>query len=70
MATIWEVFGAHCHALRINALIILKFEKVALLDLFKGALVNGCDQFVCLKPMYIIETEDKFNENLGDFVGV
>jgi hypothetical protein len=67
---LWEVFGAHFHALRINALIILKFEKVALLDLFKGALVNGCDQFVCLKTMDVIETEDKFNENLGDFVGV
>jgi hypothetical protein len=48
----------------------LGFENVKLLDLFKGALVNGCDQSVRLKPMYVIETEDKFSENLGNYVGV
>jgi hypothetical protein len=63
---LWAVFRAHLHALRLNALMILGFEKVELLELFKGALLNGCDQSVCLKPMYVIETEDKFNENLGD----
>jgi hypothetical protein len=67
---LWEVFGAHFHALRINALIILKFREVAILDLFKGALVNGCDQFVRLKPMYVIETKDKFNRNIGEYVGI
>jgi hypothetical protein len=67
---LWEVFGAHFHALRINALMILGSKEVALSELFKGALVNGCDQSVHLKPMYVIETEDKFNENLGDYVGL
>jgi hypothetical protein len=67
---LWEVFGAHFHALRINALIILGFTQVVLLDLFSGALVNGCGQYVRLKPMYVIETEDKFSENLGDYVGM
>jgi hypothetical protein len=67
---LWEVFGAHFHALRINALMILGSETVELSELFKGALVNGCDQSVRLKPMQVIETEDKFNENLGDCVGL
>jgi hypothetical protein len=67
---LWEVFGAHFHALRINALIILEFREVALLDLFKGALVNGCNQFVRLKPMYVIKAEDKFNDNLEEYVGI
>lgn len=67
---LWEVFGAHFHALRINALLILGFREVSLLDLFSAALVNGCNQSIRLKPMYVIETEDEFNNKLGDDVGV
>jgi hypothetical protein len=32
---LWEVFGAHFHALRINALMILEFREVELSELFK-----------------------------------
>jgi hypothetical protein len=67
---LWTVFGAHFHALRINALMVLGFEEVSLLELFKGARVNGCVEYVRLKPMYVIETDDKFNEGIGDCVGM
>jgi len=67
---LWEVFGAHFHALRINSLIILGSREVVLKGLFAGALVNGCDQCVRLKPMYVVQTEDKFNDNIGDSVGM
>ena len=66
---LWEAFGAHFHALRINALLILGQKRVSLRDLFKGALINGCERFVRLKPMHVIETEDKINEKLVPKVG-
>ena len=67
---LWEVFGAHFHALRINALMVLGSEEVSLRKLFEGALVNGCEQSVRLKPMYVIETEDVFSQDLGEYVGI
>lgn len=39
-------------------------------DLFKGALVNGCEQSVHLKPLYAIKAEDRFNKNIGDYVSI
>ena len=67
---LWEVFGAHFHALRINALMILGHKKVLLRELFLGALVNGCDQWVLLKPMEVIQTGDVFSRDLGESVGI
>ena len=67
---LWEVFGAHFHALRINALMILGRKKVLLRELFLGALVNGCDQLVLLKPMEVIQTEDVLSRDLKELVGI
>lgn len=47
---------------------ILGFTEVPLHDLFKGALVNGCDQSVRLKPMYVVETDHVFSKDLGTLV--
>jgi hypothetical protein len=62
---LWEVFGAHYHALRINALLILGIDQLLLSELFSGALVNGCNILVQLKPMLVMETEDVFTENIS-----
>ena len=67
---LWEVFGAHFYALRINALMILGDTEVPLCELFEGALINGCDQSVLLKPMEVIQTEDVFSQDLGEYVGI
>ena len=66
---LWEAFGAHFHALRINALMILGDTELPLFELFRGALINGCEQSVHLKPMQVVETEDKIDENLAPKVG-
>ena len=58
---LWEVFGAYFHALRINSMIIVGKKILKLFELFKGALINGCTDEIVLKPMLVMETEDKFS---------
>ncbi|RKP17013.1 hypothetical protein ROZALSC1DRAFT_31147 [Rozella allomycis CSF55] len=50
---LWGVFGAYLHALRINALLIIGKDTVKVRELFEGALINGCDQEVKLRPMLL-----------------
>ncbi|EPZ34850.1 hypothetical protein O9G_001981 [Rozella allomycis CSF55] len=65
---LWGVFGAYLHALRINALLIIGKDTVKVRELFEGALINGCDQEVKLRPMLVMETEDKLSSQLGSSV--
>lgn len=64
----WEflvLFGAYFHALRINALLILYGNtSVPLRLLFRGALINGCDEVVVLKPMLVVESKDRFSVDM------
>jgi hypothetical protein len=62
---LWEVFGAYFHALRINSLIIVGRSVVKIKQLFKGAIVNGCEDEVELRPMLVMETEDKFSTDMS-----
>ena len=62
---LWEVFGAYYHALRINSLIIVDRSVVKVKQLFKGAIVNGCEDEVELRPMLVMETEDKFSTDMS-----
>ena len=61
---LWEVFGAFYHALRINALIIISGSNCQVKKLFGGAIMNGCDDEVELRPMLVMETEDKFSHTM------
>jgi hypothetical protein len=65
---LWEVFGAYFHALRINAFLIIGYDTVKVADLFEGALINGCEQEVKLRPMVVMETEDEISEELGPII--
>jgi hypothetical protein len=66
---LWEAFGAHFHALRINSLIIIGKAEIKLKELFSGALVAGCDEKVILQPMQIMETEDVYCSDIGPEIG-
>jgi hypothetical protein len=66
---LWEVFGAYFHALRINSLIIVGHSIVEVNRLFKGAIVNGCEDEVELRPMLVMETEDKFSTDMLSIIG-
>jgi hypothetical protein len=52
------------HALRINSLIIVGYSEVKVKQLFKGAIVNGCEDKVVLRPMLVMETEDKYSTDM------
>jgi hypothetical protein len=67
---LWEAFGAHFHALRINSLIIIGKSQIKLKELFSGALVAGCDEKVILQPMQIMETEDVYIIDIGPEIGI
>ncbi|KAI3643840.1 hypothetical protein MP228_010004 [Amoeboaphelidium protococcarum] len=62
---LWEVFGAYYHALRINSLLIVGRPIVQVKELFKGAIVNGCEDYVQLKPMLVMETDDHFSADIS-----
>jgi hypothetical protein len=66
---LWERFGAHFHALRINSLLLLGNSEVRVSQIFEGALLNDCNHVVRLKPMLVMETEEVFSENIGVEVG-
>jgi hypothetical protein len=62
----WELFGAHFHALRMNAFLILGFAHVPLEMLFPAARCNfGLDGIVSvsLRPTQVITAEDPFSES-------
>ncbi|KAI3631739.1 hypothetical protein MIR68_010212 [Amoeboaphelidium protococcarum] len=61
----WEVFGAYYHALLINSLIIVGYTEVQVNRLFKGAIINGCEEEVLLRPMLVMEIEDKFSQTMN-----
>eukprot|EP00158_Paraphelidium_tribonemae_P002264 Partr_v1_DN25243_c4_g1_i1_m16678 putative Crinkler (CRN) family protein len=61
---LWEVFGAYYHALRINSLIIVCHSVVKVKQLFKGAIINGCEDEVELTPTLVMETEDKVSTDM------
>ena len=62
----WEIFGACFHAARINALQVIGLETCNLKDIFKGAMVNGCDYKVKLKPVEVFRTSDCFSEDIEE----
>ena len=62
---LWEVFGAYFHALRINSIIIVGRSVGKVKRLFKGAIVNGCEDEVELRPMLVMETEDQFSADMS-----
>jgi hypothetical protein len=62
---LWEVFGAYFHALRINSFIIVGHSVVKVKQLFKGAIVNGCEDEVELRPMQVMETTDKLSTDMS-----
>ena len=66
---LWEVFGAYYHALRINSFIIVGSSEVEVKQLFKGAIVSGCEDEVKLRPMLVMECEDKFSIDISSSVG-
>eukprot|EP00732_Lithocolla_globosa_P001005 Lithocolla_globosa_v1_NODE_419_length_4112_cov_8.573330.p1 type:complete len:604 gc:universal NODE_419_length_4112_cov_8.573330:280-2091(+) len=61
---LWERFGAHFHAARINALQILGETVVPFSHVCNGALSNGCDKKVVLRPVEVFTTSAKFSENI------
>lgn len=66
---LWEVFGAYFHALRINSLLIISNDIIPISQVFKGALIKGCDYEVKLRPMVVVETTDKFLVEIPRNVG-
>ncbi|KAH9081413.1 hypothetical protein LEN26_021296 [Aphanomyces euteiches] len=67
--SLWEVFGAYFHALRINAMIIVGKPVVKVSELFKGALLIGCDDQVQLSPTKVMEYDDKFGSSIEPVIG-
>ncbi|KAI3639700.1 hypothetical protein MIR68_002394 [Amoeboaphelidium protococcarum] len=65
----WEVFGAYYHALLINSLIIVGYTEIQVKRLFKGAIIKGCEEEVLLRPMLVMETEDKFSQTMDQTLG-
>jgi hypothetical protein len=61
---LWEDFGAYFHALRINAFLIIRKYEIKVKELFNGAMVNGCDIEVLLKPMKVKRTRDRISDQL------
>eukprot|EP00732_Lithocolla_globosa_P002410 Lithocolla_globosa_v1_NODE_1565_length_2482_cov_16.247631.p1 type:complete len:765 gc:universal NODE_1565_length_2482_cov_16.247631:2415-121(-) len=61
---LWEKFGAHFHAARINALQVLGETVVAFSDLCKGAVKNGCEDKVILRPVEVFETESAYGVDI------
>ncbi|KAG9401989.1 hypothetical protein AC1031_007690 [Aphanomyces cochlioides] len=66
---LWEVFGAHFHALRINAFIIIGQPVINLSDLFHGALIVGCDDEVELLPTKVMQYDDKYGKHIQPEIG-
>ncbi|KAH9119668.1 hypothetical protein LEN26_011502 [Aphanomyces euteiches] len=69
IGALWKVFGAHFHALRINAFIIIGQPVINLSDLFHGALMVGCDDEVQLIPTKVMQYDDKYGKNIQPEVG-
>eukprot|EP01031_Cornospumella_fuschlensis_P026089 gene26089-31505_t len=65
----WEVFGAHFHALRINAFMVIGRTSIPLKDLFSGLLCHwpcACnDVYVKLKPALIYECDKRLSPDLN-----
>jgi hypothetical protein len=64
----WEVFGACFFAMRVNALLLLGHEVMEFQRVFRGGVVNGCNNRVCLKPMEIHAIEEELSVKLGAIV--
>jgi hypothetical protein len=64
-AQLWQAFGAHYHALRINSFLILGINEIKISELFNGSVICGCNEKVFLKPMQVMETSDIYNEEIG-----
>ncbi|KAH9145158.1 hypothetical protein AeRB84_010926 [Aphanomyces euteiches] len=69
IGALWKVFGAHFHALRINAFIIIGQPVINLSDLFHGALMVGCDDDVQLIPTKVMQYDDKYGKNIQPEIG-
>jgi hypothetical protein len=67
---LWEKFGACFHALRINSLCVIGKKSIPFSQLCSGALVNGCSEEVNLKPVTIVESAEKYSEDLGEIVSM
>jgi hypothetical protein len=65
---LWEVFGACFHALRINALQILGHSNCHFTWICDGAMINGCDYEVELKPVEVRATTEQLSADTGDTV--
>lgn len=63
---LWEKFGAYFHAARINALQILGEEVVPFSRIITGALKNGCDAKVKLRPMEVFVTSTEFDVKISE----
>ena len=63
---LWEMFGVWYEAMRINSLLYLGHEEVAVSRLYEGCTINGCEQRVCLEPVTIMKLEAKSVEQLSD----
>ncbi len=63
-----ELFGAYFHAARINALHVIGKRVVEVGKLFSGALVNGCNDNVVLRPVKVFRAAAtcQYGENVGD----
>eukprot|EP01031_Cornospumella_fuschlensis_P041037 gene41037-50062_t len=65
----WKVFGAHFHALKINAFMVIGRTSIPLKDLFSGLLCHwpsvGDDIYIKLKPALIYECDKKLSPNLN-----
>eukprot|EP00732_Lithocolla_globosa_P002421 Lithocolla_globosa_v1_NODE_1577_length_2471_cov_446.691639.p1 type:complete len:745 gc:universal NODE_1577_length_2471_cov_446.691639:92-2326(+) len=61
---LWENFGAHFHAARINALQILGETIVPFSSVCAGSLMIGCEQEVLLRPMQVLRTTTTFSPEI------
>jgi hypothetical protein len=65
---LWEQFGAVLHAARINAWQVLGHSQLPLKSLFPGAVVNGCERKVKLRPVEVFACQSGLQERgFGNF---
>eukprot|EP01125_Pyxidicula_operculata_P012989 TRINITY_DN4278_c1_g1_i1.p1 TRINITY_DN4278_c1_g1~~TRINITY_DN4278_c1_g1_i1.p1 ORF type:complete len:570 (+),score=29.88 TRINITY_DN4278_c1_g1_i1:178-1710(+) len=67
---LWEKFGACFHALRINSFLVLGYKSVPFSYLCSGALMNDCTEEVNLRPVKIIRSSIKYDEEIPERIGV
>eukprot|EP01124_Arcella_intermedia_P005494 TRINITY_DN1324_c0_g1_i4.p1 TRINITY_DN1324_c0_g1~~TRINITY_DN1324_c0_g1_i4.p1 ORF type:complete len:678 (-),score=80.47 TRINITY_DN1324_c0_g1_i4:14-2047(-) len=66
---LWETFGAHYYALRINSLLYCGITTVPFSAICKGSLVNGCDIMVKLHPVTVLVSSVPYGEDMPAIIG-